>query len=109
MLIVVYIYETKKQARVPAFSSLFYVWLLLGTLNLLNGTLRKATPSKGNRGQTGKGINARQKTPHANFFWKKCLSKVEISTKTKENTHALSETKEEHTRARASSETEKER
>jgi len=29
MLIVVYIYETKKQACVPAFSSLlFYVWLL---------------------------------------------------------------------------------
>ena len=105
MAIVVYIYETKKQARVPAFSSLFFVWLLLGDSQSFEWHLPKGNPQPfegqgGHRKEindNGKENKRQQKTPQTNFFGKSA-SKVQISTKTKENTRALSET-EEHTRA----------
>ena len=102
MAIVVYIYETKKQARVPAFSSLFFVWLLLGDSQSFEWHLPKGNPQPfegqgGHRKEindNGKEINASKR--HLRLIF---LEKVrEISTKTKENTRALSET-EEHTRA----------
>lgn len=103
MAIVVYIYETKKQARVPAFSSLFFVWLLLGDSQSFEWHLPKGNPQPfegqgGHRKEindNGKEINASKR--HLRLIF---LEKVrEISTKTQENTRALSET-EEHTRAR---------